>query len=180
MAYFIVCFKTLRKKLHNLLVLSLCISDCFLELSLTWYIVGSLVESIRTDVTACLIQTFAVSYGLVSSYSLILLIFLERNAVVKAMNFGIGHTLNRFKYLIIGGTLTMGFMFTIETIIFIPFETTITSCSVPNLYSDQYHFFVTLMIGTISGIVIMIMCYCVNKSSYIANILHKVKVQTTS
>jgi hypothetical protein len=44
---------------------------------------------------------------------------LERNAVVKAMNFGIGHTLNRFKYLIIGGALAMGFMFTIETILFI-------------------------------------------------------------
>jgi hypothetical protein len=41
---------------------------------------------------------------------------------VKAMNFGIGHTLNRFKYLIIGGTLAMGFMFTIETILFINYH----------------------------------------------------------
>jgi len=94
------------------------------------------------------------------------------------MNFGIGHTLNRFKYLIIGGTLTMGFMFTIETIIFIPFETTITSCSVPNLYSDQYHFFVTLMIGTISGIMIMIVCVTVSTSRHIWRIFFtKLKVK---
>ena len=93
------------------------------------------------------------------------------------MNFGIGHTLNRFKYLIIGGTLAMGFMFTIETILFIPYETTISSCSVPNLYSDQYHFFVTLMIGTISGIMILIVCVTVSTSRHIWRIFFtKLKV----
>ena len=93
------------------------------------------------------------------------------------MNFGIGHTLNRFKYLIIGGTLAMGFMFTIETILFIPYETTISSCSVPNLYSDQYHFFVTLMLGTVSGIMILIVCVTVSTSRHIWRIFFtKLKV----
>ena len=93
------------------------------------------------------------------------------------MNFGIGHTLNRFKYLIIGGTLAMGFMFIIETILFIPCETTISSCSVPNLYSDQYPFFVTLMIGTISGIMILIVCVTVSTSRHIWRIFFtKLKV----
>lgn len=151
----------------------------FLGLSLTWYVVGLLVESIRTDVTACLRQTFAVSYGLVSSYSLILLICLERNTVVKAMHFVIGHTLNRFKYLIIGGTLAMKFMFSIETILFVPFETTISSCSVPNIYSHQYHFFITLMIGTISGIMIMIVCVTVSTSRHIWRIFFTKLSQTT-
>jgi hypothetical protein len=53
----------------------------------------------------------------------------------------------------------------------------ISSCSVPNLYSDQYHFFVTLMIGTVSGIMILIVCVTVSTSRHIWRIFFtKLKV----
>lgn len=131
---------------------------------MAWYIIGTLVETIRTNVAACLFQTFATSYGLVSTYSIILLICLERYAVVKSMNFVIGQTLDRFKYLAIGGTLAVGFMFTLETILFTRSERTISTCSVPNLYGDQYSFFVDLMIGVLTGIMILIIAVSVRTS----------------
>lgn len=131
---------------------------------MAWYIIGTLVESIRTNVQACLFQTFAAFYGLVSTYSLILLICLERYVVVKSMNFVIGQTLDRFKYLAIGGTLALGFMFTLETILFTRSKRTISTCSVPNLYGDQYSFFVFLMVGALTGIMILIIAVSVRTS----------------
>lgn len=178
--YIVVCFKTLRKKLHNLLVLSLCISDSFLAVSLEGYIMSVLINSLKNQINLCLWNTFAVGYGLMSSYSLILVICLERYVTVKSMNFGALWTLDRFKYLIIGGTLALGFMFTIETILFTPHVTVMSSCSVPNLYGNQYHFFVILFFGALTTILISIIFVTLSTSYHIWRLFFaKNKIHTT-
>jgi len=162
--YIIVCFKTLRKKLHNLLVLSLCISDCFLGISMAWYIIGTLVESIRTNVEACLFQTFAVCYGLVFTYSIVFLVCYERYLVVKNYNFGVHNFFERVMVVIVGGTLSLGFIFTIETVMFVPHQKTIAKCTVPLLYGKHFGFFIQFIAGGLTLIMGGIVFYSIRTS----------------
>lgn len=144
--YVVVCFTTLKKKFHNLLILMLCIGDSILSLSLTMFLLMKLIDTASTSVHMCVVQTFFVCYGLVFTYTMVFWICCERYVVVKNYNFGVQNFFERFKLIIIGGSNALGFLFTFELVAFVPHEQTIELCTVPNLYGQNLKMFI-LFIG---------------------------------
>ena len=142
----------------------LCIGDSILSLSLTWFSLVKMSDWSATNVGMCLFQTFAVCYGLVFTYSIVFLVCYERYLVVKNYNFGVQNFFERFKVVIIGGTLSFGFIFTIETVMFVPHQKTIANCTVPLLYGKHFAFFIQFIAGGLTLIMVGIVFYSIRTS----------------
>lgn len=149
--YVVVCFTTLKKKFHNLLVLMLCVGDSILSTSLTMYSLTKMIDLVKTNIIWCIVQTFGVCYGLVFTYTIVFWICCERYVVVKNYNFGAQLFFERFKLVIIGGSIALGFLFTIELVTLVPKAQTIESCTVPNLYGNHLNFFIQFIAGVLTS-----------------------------
>lgn len=147
----------------------LCIGDSILSLSLTWFSLVTMSDWSATNVGMCLFQTFAVCYGLVFTYSIVFLVCYERYLVVKNYNFGVQNFFERFKVVIIGGSLSLGFIFTIETVMFIPHQKNITKCTVPQLYGEHFGFFIQFVAGGLTLIMGGIVFYSIRTVSLFGN-----------
>jgi hypothetical protein len=119
-----------------------------------WFSLVKMSDWSATNVGMCLFQTFAVCYGLVFTYSIVFLVCYERYLVVKNYNFGVQNFFERFKVVIIGGTLSLGFIFTIETVMFVPHQKTIAKCTVPLLYGKYFALFIQFIAGGLTLIMV--------------------------
>ncbi|CAC5392773.1 unnamed protein product [Mytilus coruscus] len=165
--YVVVCFTTLKKKFHNLLVLMLCVGDSILSTSLTMYSLTKMIDMVKTNLIWCIIQTFGVCYGLVFTYTIVFWICCERYVVVKNYNFGAQHFFERFKLVIIGGSIALGFLFTIELVTLVPKQQTIESCTVPNLYGNHLNFFIQFIAGILTSFMAAILFLSIRTSMLI-------------
>jgi len=171
--FIVVCYKTLKKTFHNLVILSLCISDLVLNMSLICVGITALSEFWKNSVGLCLFQVFSVSWGIVATYNLVSIICYERLLVVQSMNYGTVHFLDRFKYVIVGSTLGFDLMFIIETILFLPHNDAIEFCSPMNLFGTNYAMFAELLTVSVSGMIIFIVITTIRTSVLIWQMFFK-------
>ena len=61
--FIVACYKTLKKAFHNLVIVSLIISDLVLNMSLICVGITALSEFWKNSVGLCLFQVFSVSFG---------------------------------------------------------------------------------------------------------------------
>ena len=61
--FIVACYKTLKKAFHNLVIVSLIISDLVLNMSLICVGITALSEFWKNNVGLCLFQVFSVSFG---------------------------------------------------------------------------------------------------------------------
>lgn len=171
--FIVVCSKTLKKTFHNLVILSLCISDLVLNMSLICVGITALSEFWKNSVGLCLFQVCLVFWGIVATYNLVSIICYERLLVVQSMNYGTCHFLDRFKYVIVGSTLGFDLLFITETILLLPHNDAIEFCSPMNLFGTNYAMFAKLLAVSVSGMIIFIVITTIRTSVLIWQMFFK-------
>lgn len=173
--FIVVCYKTLKKTFHNLVILSLCISDLVWNMSLIYVGITALSEFWKNSVGLYLFQVFSVSLGIVATYNPVSIICYERLLVVQSMNYGTCHFLDWFKYVIVGSTLGFDLIFIIETILFLPHNDAIEFYSPMNLFGTNYAMFAELLAVSVSGMIIFIVITTIRTSVLIWDMFFKTR-----
>ena len=148
--FFFICFKKLRMKLHTLLILALHMSDVFLGIGSIWFTLSLLVPSMRINVRSYLFAISAMMFGMISKYSILFMISLERFLIIKSYNFGMRHTFDKFKIHLIIGIILFAFLGSVGPS-FTPHTNTIDASSDPlNMYMKSYPIFVLVFMAILT------------------------------
>ena len=181
--YITICIKTLKKDFYRLSVLCLMLSDCFLGISSGWFGL-SMVTSIQQHVGVCILQIFTVVFSLLTTFTMIFLICLQRYIAVKSYNYAsnVQHVcLNRHKYLFSVGTVGFLFAYTLGTTLITPHQDTTPGCSLTVVYGEHFIYFFVLTFGAISALMFTIIIFTAKTGFHIWRIFfcNKIRPATT-
>lgn len=163
--YIVVCFKALRRKFFNLMILALCNSDGILGFGCTLFALAPKVDVIRTNVLSCKFQVFALSSSILSSYTLICVLCIQRYVTLRSINVGKDSTriFERFKYAIVLTTIFITFGYTFGVIFVLPREyegSNVLSCNPEDLFGfNNFRIFYTAEFLPISMLIILIIIF---------------------
>ena len=171
--FFFICFKKLRMKLHTLLILVFHMSDVFLGIGSIWFTLSLLVPSMRINVRSYLFAISAMMFGLISKYSILFMISLERFLIIKFYNFGMRHTFDKFKIHLIIGIMSFAFLGSVGPS-FTPHTNTIDASIDPhNMYVKSYPIFVLVFMAILTLLFLLIVTTTSISAYYIWKIFFK-------
>lgn len=171
--FFFICFKKLRMKLHTLLILALHMSYVFLGIGSIWITLSLLVPSMRINVRSYLFAISAMMFGMISKYSILFMISLERFLIIKSFNFGMRHTFDKFKIHLIIGIMSFAFLGSVGPS-FTPHTNTIDASSDPlNMYMKSYPIFVLVFMAILTLLFLLIVTTTSISAYYIWKIFFK-------
>ncbi|CAC5391440.1 unnamed protein product [Mytilus coruscus] len=156
----IICFKALKQKFHHLTILALCLSDMALAVSSIINTLTILLKS--SNAVFCLLQIFLLAFGIQLTYSLVLLLCLQRYFTVKSFNLGTMEKIDKKKFSYIGGTIIVVFIWSLTGTVLTPHETHISECKPFLIYGDNFLIFIITIFAPVTIIIVsLVLLSCI-------------------
>lgn len=110
----------------------------------------------------CLMQIFLLTFGLQLTYSLVLLLCLQRYFTVKSYNLGTMQKFEKNKFAYIGGTIIVVFIWSFIGTVLTPHETHISECKPFILYGDNFFIFTITIFAPVTIIIVsLVLLSCI-------------------